>query len=119
MLADAVLALHVLVVFFNVGGLLAIIVGGVRGWRFVRHRGFRVGHLALVAFVTFEAVLGITCPLTTWEDALRGTDTTQSFVGRWLAAALYWNAPPWVFTVAYLAFLAAVALAWWKWPPRA
>ena len=118
MLADAVLSLHVLLVLFNVGGLIIVIVGGLRGWRWIRHRGFRVTHLALVAFVTLEAVLGITCPLTSLEDALRGEETTQSFVGRWLAAVIYWSAPAWVFAVAYAAFLGMVWWAMRKWPPK-
>ncbi len=118
MLADAVLALHVLVVLFNVGGMIAIIAGGVRRWEWIRHRGFRVVHLALVAFVTLEAVLGITCPLTALEDSLRGSATTQSFVGRWLMSLIYWNAPPWVFAVAYTAFLGLVCWAWRKWPAK-
>ena len=119
MLADAVLVLHVLVVLFNVGGMFAIVAGGVLGWRWIRHRGFRMTHLALVTFVTAEAIFGITCPLTRWEDALRGSETTQSFIGRWLAAILYWNAPPWSFAVAYSAFLGLVIWVWWKWPAKA
>lgn len=119
MLADWVLVLHALVVLFNVGGAVFIIAGGVRGWRWTRHRGFRVCHVVLIAFVTLEAMLGITCPLTTLEDALRGVETTQSFIGRWLASLIYWNAPPWAFSIAYLAFLCLVIWAWLKWPPRA
>lgn len=117
-MADAALAVHALVVVFNVGGLIAILVGGLRDWGWIRHRGFRVTHLGLVAFVTLEALLGFTCPLTTLEDGLRGIETTQSFVGRWLAALIYWNAPPWAFAVAYSAFLGLVCWAWWKWPPK-
>ncbi len=116
MLADAVLALHVLVVLFNVGGLIAIVAGGLGGWGWTRHRGFRTVHLGLVAFVTLEAMLGITCPLTTLEDSLRGIEASESFIGRWLAALIYWNAPPWVFAVAYSLFLSLVLWAWWRWP---
>ncbi len=116
MLADAVLALHVLVVLFNVGGMVAIIAGGLRGWTWSRHRGFRLTHLVLVAFVTLEALFGITCPLTAWEDSLRARETTQTFVGRFLTWLIYWDAPPWVFAAAYTAFLVSVAWAWRKWP---
>ena len=116
MLADAVLALHVLVVLFNVGSMMAIVAGGLRGWKWIRHRGFRVTHLGMVAWVTLEAIFGITCPLTTWEDSLRGSETIQSFIGRWLSAIIYWNAPPWVFALAYTAFLCLVIWSWWKWP---
>lgn len=118
MLADGVLALHAVVVLFNVGSLIAIIAGGWRGWTWIRCRQFRIAHLALVALVTLEAVFGVTCPLTALEDGLRGNEPAQSFVGRWLARLLYWNAPPWFFAVAYTAFLAAVWWAWRKWPPK-
>jgi len=118
MLADVVLAVHALVVLFNVSGLIAIVVGGLRNWSWIRHRRFRLVHLGLVAFVTLETLLGFTCPLTTLEDSLRDVATTQSLVGSWLAALIYWNAPPWVFAVAYAAFLGLVCWAWMKWPPE-
>ncbi|MEO8101010.1 MAG: DUF2784 domain-containing protein [Betaproteobacteria bacterium] len=118
MLADAVLALHVLVVLFNVGGMLVIIAGGLCDWPWIRRRGFRLAHLALVAVVTLEALLGVTCPLTAWEDWLRGAEPVQSFIGRWLTRLIYWNAPPWSFAVAYTAFLGLVLWAWWKWPAK-
>ena len=115
--ADIVLTLHALVVLFNVGGLLMIVVGGPLGWAWVRFRGFRLAHIALMGFVTIEAVLGMTCPLTLLEDALRGVATEQSFVQRWVSALIYWNAPAWVFALLYVAFLMAVVAAWLIWPP--
>ncbi len=117
MLADVVFLLHAGVVLFNVGGLLMIVIGGVVGWAWVRHRVFRITHIALMGFVTLEAMLGLTCPLTLLEDWLRGVATEQSFVQRWLSALIYWNAPPWVFVVLYVAVLAAVIGAWFVWPP--
>lgn len=44
LLADAVLLLHVLFVAFVVLGLLAIYLGGILGWHWVRHRRFRLVH---------------------------------------------------------------------------
>ena len=41
-----------------------------------------------------------------------------SFVAYWLQRLLYYDAPAWVFTLAYTLFGAAVAAAWWTWPPR-
>lgn len=119
MLADLVFLLHALVVLFNVGGLLMIVIGGPLGWAWVEHRGFRVAHLALMGFVTVEAILGMTCPLTIFEDWLRGVATEQSFVQRWVSALIYWNAPPWVFALLYAGFLLAVIAAWFVWPPAA
>ncbi len=70
-LADAILVLHALIVLFNVGALPVIWLGHFRGWRFVRSFGFRVTHLLLIGFVAGESLLGVICPLTTWEDDLR------------------------------------------------
>lgn len=117
MIADFVFALHAVVVLFNVGGLLLIAIGGPRGWAWVRHRGFRVAHVALMGFVTAEAIFGVTCPLTLLEDWLRGVADEQSFVQRWVAALIYWNAPPWVFVLLNAALLLAIVAAWIRWPP--
>ena len=38
------------------------------------------------------------CPLTIWEDALRGTSSEKGFIARWIHAWLFWDWPPWVFT---------------------
>ena len=118
-LADIVLVVHALFVLFVVGGF-ALILGGARRWGWVRNRAFRIAHLAAIAFVASEALLGITCPLTRWEDWLRaGALGDRSFVGRWVARLLYYDLPEWVFALAYLAFALAVAWVWIAVPPRA
>ncbi len=117
MLADFVFLLHAGVVLFNVGGLLMIVIGGWFGWVWVQRRVFRIMHVALMAFVTVEAIFGMTCPLTRLEDWLRGVATEQSFVQRWVSALIYWNAPSWVFALLYTLFLLAVITAWFVWPP--
>ena len=38
-----------------------------------------------------EALLGVMCPLTVWEDALRGGVRADSFVGRWVRYFLYYE----------------------------
>ncbi len=118
-LADVVLAVHVAFVAFVVGGFALILAGIARGWAWVRNPAFRWAHLGAIGFVALEALAGIACPLTVWEDLLRrGTPGEASFVGRWLARLLYWDLPPWVFTVTYVAFAAAVAFVLWRHPPR-
>jgi hypothetical protein len=118
MIADAILVVHALFVVFVVGGFV-LILAGARRWGWVRNRSFRILHLAAIAFVTAEALLGSTCPLTVWEDALRGVVTERSFIGRWVARLLYYDFPEWVFACAYFAFTLAVVGAWWLMPPRA
>ena len=118
-LADVVLFVHVLFVLFVVGGF-ALILAGARRWSWVRNRRFRVLHVAAIVFVAVEALLGVTCPLTSWEDALRATGREErSFIGRWLAWLLYYDLPEWVFAVAYAAFAVAVIACWGAIPPRA
>jgi hypothetical protein len=116
--ADLVLVLHAAFVLFVVGGLAAIWIGAVAGWRWVTHPGFRGLHLAAIAFVAVQSVLGQACPLTLWEDALRGSHATTGFIQRWVGALLYWEGPAWAFTALYLGFGALVAWTWFRVPPR-
>ncbi|HXZ50207.1 MAG TPA: DUF2784 domain-containing protein [Usitatibacter sp.] len=117
-LADAILLVHAAFVLFVVGGLAAIWVGIARGWRFAFDPRLRGAHAAAIAFVVAESLLGYACPLTVWEDALRGTHAARGFVARWVRAWLFWDAPPWAFTALYVAFGLAVAWTWWRHPPR-
>jgi len=118
-LADAVLVAHVLFVLFVVGGF-ALILAGVGRWSWIRNRTFRMLHVAAIVFVAAEALLGVACPLTRWEDMLRATGREErSFIGRWLAWLLYYDLPEWVFAIAYAAFALAVIGCWWAIPPRA
>jgi uncharacterized protein DUF2784 len=117
MIADAILVLHALFVVFVIGGF-ALVLAGAQRWGWVRNRSFRALHLAAIAFVAAEALLGITCPLTAWEDTMRGAGAGRSFVGRWVARLLYYDFPEWVFAVAYGAFALAVLWAWRAIPPR-
>lgn len=122
LLADAVLALHLAIVIFVVGGLAFIIVGNLRAWRWANALWFRLAHLAAIAGVVTESWLGLACPLTSAEMWLRtqarATTYRGSFIEHWLGRVLYWEAPTWVFTAAYSAFGFAVAATWWWFPPR-
>ena|SRR5688572_33097275 len=121
-LADAVLAGHVAIVVFVIGGLVLVVAGNLAGWRWVNRPWFRFAHLAAIGIVVAEAWFGVVCPLTTLEMALRERAGAPayggSFVAHWLQRLLYYDAPAWVFTLAYSLFGAAVAAAWWIWPPR-
>jgi hypothetical protein len=118
MLSDVLLVLHFLIAAFIVGALPAIWIGKWLGWCWVFNRWFRYAHLAAIVFVAAEALLGVACPLTVWEDFLRGTVQAESFVGRWVRHLLYYDAPPWVFTAAYVAWAVATLVTLKLVPPR-
>ena len=118
-LADAVLVVHALFVLFVAGGLLATWIGIALGARFAFNPWFRGAHLGAIAFVVVESLLGYLCPLTIWEDALRGSASEEGFVQRWIHAWLYWSLPAWIFNAIYVAFGALVAWTWLRFPPRA
>jgi len=118
LLADFILVTHFLFVLFVTVGLASIWVGAAAGWQWVRNYWFRLAHLAAIFFVALEAVMGIACPLTVWEDALRGTRIQATFVERWLHRVLFYSFPEWVFTAAYVLFALAVGITFWLVPPR-
>jgi hypothetical protein len=115
--ADLILVVHFAFVIFVVAGLPAIWIGAALQWNWVRSYWFRVAHLGAISFVAAEALAGMVCPLTLWEDALRGRETEQGFIARWIHAAMFFTWPPWVFTLAYVSFAALVALTYWYIPP--
>jgi len=122
LLADALLALHVGVVLFVVGLLPLVLVGGLRGWAWVRRFRLRLTHLLLMVFIAAQAWLGQLCPLTVWEQDLRRIagegSYRESFIEHWLSRLLYWQAPWWVFVAAYTGFAVLVGLAWWWVRPK-
>lgn len=116
--ADALLVLHFAIVAFIVGGLIVVWIGTAAGWAWVRNPWFRFAHLGAIVFVAGEAVLGFACPLTIWEDLLRGGVRPESFIGRWVHRLLYYRAPEWVFIAAYATWAAATIITLIFLPPR-
>ena len=116
--ADALLVAHFLIAAFVTGGLPLVWLGAAAGWRWVRNPWFRYLHLAAIALIALEALLGVACPLTVWEDLLRGGLQAQTFVGRWVQRLLYYTAPGWLFTALYLAWALATLATLVLVPPR-
>ena len=135
MLADAVLAAHAALALFLTFGLAAILIGGPQwglfgrslgGWKWVRNRAFRLTHLVGLVIVAAESVVGVTCPLTDLESALRraadggGQGGYQSgyqsgFIAHWLGRLLFYDFDERVFLAAYVLALAVTVWAWGKW----
>ena len=120
--ADVILLLHVLFVIFVVLGMVLIFIGKIRSWSWVLNPWFRLTHLAAIAVVVAQSWLGLICPLTTIEMALRsraGDNVySDSFISHWLESILYYQLQPWVFVVCYTTFAAVVVASWFWIRPR-
>ena len=120
--ADFVVVLHAAYVLFVIFGQLAILIGILCRWAWVRNTWFRWLHLAAISIVVVESLLGIVCPLTTFEGWLRSragqTGYRGDFVGHWVHELLFYDAPAWVFTLVYAAFGLLVVVAFIVAPPR-
>lgn len=121
-LADTILVIHAVFIAFVVIGLFLILAGGLLRWAWVRSFWFRAGHLLAISIVVTEALVGCMCPLTEWEGSLResagGSGYSGSFIQHWLQKLIFYDFPPWVFTVAYAAFGVIVVLTWFIVQPR-
>ncbi len=122
-LADCVMVVHFAYVAFVVVGLVLILLGVLLSWRWVRGFTFRLLHLVAIGVVVAESLLGVVCPLTTWEKNLRtlaGQPTNQEgFLANWLHAVMFFQAEPWVFTTAYVVFGLLVLVTFALAPPGA
>jgi hypothetical protein len=116
--ANLVLAVHFAIVIFITAGLPLIWIGAALGWAWVRVRWWRALHLAAIGLVALESLVGIACPLTVWEAALRAQQPAGGFIQHWVARVMYYDLPAWLFTLAYTVFAAAVALTWRAVAPR-
>jgi hypothetical protein len=122
LIADLIVSIHFGYVIFVAGGLFVIVLGGVIRWRFIRNFWFRAIHLTMILLVVFEAIFGISCPLTDWEYELRVAAgqqdaVSESFVARLIQQIIFYDFPLIVFTIVYCLFGIAVLMSWWLIPP--
>jgi hypothetical protein len=121
-LADLVLALHLGVIAFNVFGLIAIPLGALVGWRFVRIFWWRALHVGILGIVALQAVAGRACFLTDWHAALvraaGGTESDAPLIERLVERLIFWPVPSWVFVALYLVVCAYTLALWRLVPPR-
>lgn len=120
--ADAVVFIHLAYVMAVVLGLPAIWIGIAWRHKWVHSVRLRVGHLAMILIVVAEALAGITCPLTVWEQWFRELAGDGTYRGAFLANLvhdlLFYDAPKWVFTLAYTLFGLLVLGTFILAPPR-
>jgi hypothetical protein len=110
--AFSILILHLAVIAFNVAGCVLVPIGAWRGWHWVRDFWFRIAHLASLAIVALQAVLGRACFLTVWQGEASGAATAQPLIAGWIERVIYWPLPLWVFAVAYVVVFAYVVALW-------
>jgi uncharacterized protein DUF2784 len=123
LMADVILVTHFLFIVFVLVGQACIVIGYFRSWHWVRQLMFRLCHLLAIAVVIAQAWANRLCPLTLWENALREAVAelpyAETFVQHWVGRLVYYDAPQWLFTVAYSMFGAVVLFSWvWVRPKR-
>lgn len=113
-LGEIILAVHLLIIGFNLFGLVAIPVGAARGWKFVRPLWFRLLHFVSLTVVAIQSLAGRACFLTIWQDREAPIGSSHGpLIMRWVNAMIFWPLPGWFFTVLYIAiWLYALALMW-------
>lgn len=120
--ADVVLVVHAGIIVFVIGLLAGTLIGGPRGWSWIRSPWLRWPHLGVVLVVVVQSARGRYCPLTYWEDDLRRVAGQSvydsSFIDYWVSQLVYPDFPDWGFSIGYSIFAVLVAFIWFKWPPR-
>jgi hypothetical protein len=118
-LADGVLGVHLTVIALNLFGLVAIPLGALFGWRWVRVRWWRWLHLASMAVVAVQALAGQACFLTILQARLSGAQgRTEPLIVGVVNRIVFWPLPLWVFATIYLLLLLYVLALMRLVPPR-
>ncbi len=117
LIADFVLFIHFCIVIFVTSAFFFIPIGYKFDWSWVSNIQMRILHSGMMAFITLETLLGITCPLTSIENSLRGIYQSESFVGYWLKQIVFWDFPTQFFIILYSFFLGWTCLMWKLFPP--
>lgn len=120
-IANTLLISHTLFIAFVVFGLVFILIGNYRRWRWIRNPWFRSLHIAAIATVVIQGWLDIACPLTVWENYFRGKAGDPvyptPFIEHWLHQLIFFQAESWVFTLCYSLFGGLVLAMWFLVPP--
>ncbi len=118
LIADIVLVIHFCVVIFMISGFVLIPIGYKFDWGWIANTRLRIFHTGMMVFITLETLLGITCPLTSIENSLRGISQSKSFIEYWITQIIYWDVPAHFFIILYCMFLGWTFLMWKLFPPR-
>ncbi|MAH83750.1 MAG: hypothetical protein CBB68_05230 [Rhodospirillaceae bacterium TMED8] len=116
--ADIVLVIHFSIVVFITSGFFLIPIGYAANWHWTSNVKLRISHCGMMVVVTLETLLGITCPLTSLENILRGITQSDSFIGYWIQRLIYWDLPTHIFLILYCISLGWTLLMWRIFPPK-
>ena len=117
LIADIVLFFHFCIAVFITFGFVLIPIGYNFNWIWIKNKKLRLLHFGMMIFVTFETILGLSCPLTVLENNLRGINENQLFLSRWITKVIYWDFPSEFFLIIYCLCLGWAFLIWKKYPP--
>ena len=117
LIADIVLFFHFFIAVFITFGFVLIPIGYNFNWIWIKNKKLRLLHFGMMIFVTFETILGLSCPLTVLENNLRGINENQLFLSRWITEVIYWDFPSEFFLIIYCLCLGWTFLIWKKYPP--
>jgi hypothetical protein len=124
LLADVVVTIHLAYVAYVIVGQILIVIAAPFRWQWARNPWFRLTHLLAIGIVAYEAVMGIRCPLTVWEEQLRELagqpfDSGQTFLGRLFHDLLFYEGLPDIFFSAiYISMFLIVLQGIIMYPPR-
>ena len=116
--ANLVLFLHFCIIIFIISGFLLIPIGYVLSWHWVKNKFYRIMHLILFCFITFQTLMGLKCPLTTIENNLREVFYSDSFIVFWVQKLIFWNLPTIFFVYLYSSLLLWTFIMWKIFPPN-
>ena len=121
-LAQVVLAVHIVIAGFVIFGIAAVPLGIKFGWPFIYVFWWRLLHIIAMGAVALQKLMGNSCFLSIWEFRLvdiagRVPHPTPVFqnIGEHV---LYWNLPLWFFAALYTALFIFVLVMWFVAPPR-
>lgn len=121
--ANGILLMHFIFVAFVVLGFVFIWIGHIVKWKFARNTKFRICHVLAMGIVLCESLVGMICPLTEWENALRvkggeGQIYETSFLREWIYKIMFFDFSERMFMVIYVLFFALILLTFWMIPPE-
>jgi len=120
-LADTIMVLHLAWIIFMLWGFVLTIRGFFHPKFFDRWL-FRTVHLLGILFVVALEILGKYCPLTLWENALKGhynpeTDYPGSFIIKYIEQMIYPDVSPLVVIIPTILLATFTLVAFVSKPP--